>query len=812
MTEPCYHCGAPVPAGAPWTITLDGAVKPLCCPGCEAVAHAIVEGGLESYYRYRTELSPRPADGRAKAETWSAFDHPELQAQFVHPRESDVSATLAVENITCAACAWLIEHHLNALEGVTGSAVNLTEHRLRISWDPAILAPSQIFAELAAIGYEAIPFEPDRALARQQREARMLVRRLIVAAVGMMQVVMFSIPLYVAGPNELGDNFFALFHWLSLLLTTPVVAFSAWPFFRAAANALAHRRLTMEVPVALALGLAYGASVYAMLNGQGDVYFDSIAMFTFFLLFSRYIEARTRRAGGNALSRALPAAALRLDDDGAQRVVPASHLKFDDRILVKPGATVPADGIIEQGESSLDESMLTGEFLPVTRRAGGRVIGGSQNVENALTVRVTHAGRESTIASVLDLTDRASASRPRLARLADAIAHRFVLRLLLVTLCVATAWLFIDPDRAFWVTLSVLVVTCPCALALAAPTALATGHTELYRRGVLITRADALEALAGVTRVVFDKTGTLTRGEMRLAATQPLGALSEIRARQIAAAIEAHSEHPVASAFRPFREPALKACDVVRHPNQGLSATLDGERWRLGRAAFAANDAITPPGPGQWLLLSRQGADGAFAPGAWFRLEDTLRDDAADTVANLQALGIDVELLSGDERALVEELANTLGMATWQARATPEEKLARIQALQADGERVLMVGDGINDVPVLAGANVSLAMNGATDLAQTRADALLLSPRLARVVEALLLARATRRVMRQNIAWSVAYNGLALPLAALGFVPPWLAALGMSFSSLVVVGNALRLKRGPRGSRQPLPAHHWEPA
>ncbi|WNL38364.1 heavy metal translocating P-type ATPase [Halomonas sp. PAMB 3232] len=811
MSAACYHCGAPVPAGASWTITLDGAAKPLCCPGCEAVAHAIVEGGLEGYYRYRTELSPRPADDRARAETWTAFDHPELQAQFVHPRERDVSATLAVENITCAACAWLIEHHLNALEGITGSAVNLTEHRLRVSWDPAILAPSHIFAELAAIGYEAMPFEPDRALARQKREARMSVRRLIVAAVGMMQVVMFSVPLYVAGPNELGDHFFALFHWLSLSLTTPVVAFSAWPFFRAAANALAHRRLTMEVPVALALMLAYGASVYAVFKGQGDVYFDSIAMFTFFLLLSRHIEARTRRAGGNALSHALPAAALRLEDDGAERVVPASLLKAGERVRVNPGATVPADGIIEQGESSLDESMLTGEFLPVTRRPGGRVIGGSQNVENALIVRVTHAGRESTINSVLDLTDRAFAHRPRLARIADTMAHRFVLRLLLVTLCVATAWLFIDPDRAFWVTLSVLVVTCPCALALAAPTALATGHAALYRRGVLITRADALEALAGVTRVVFDKTGTLTHGEMRLAATQTLGALSEPHARQIAAAIEAHSEHPIASAFRPFREPALSACDVVRHPNQGLGATLDGKRWRLGRAAFAAGD-ITPPGPGQWLLLSREGADGAYIPSAWFRLEDTLRDDAAETVARLQALGLDVELLSGDERAPVQALAQTLGITTWQARATPEEKLARIQALQTKGERVLMVGDGINDVPVLAGADVALAMNGATDLAQTRADALLLSPRLVRVVEALSLARATRRVMRQNIAWSVAYNGLALPLAALGLVPPWLAALGMSLSSLVVVGNALRLKHGARGRRQHLPAHHWEPA
>ncbi|WP_447555353.1 heavy metal translocating P-type ATPase [Vreelandella sp. EE22] len=798
MTAPCYHCGTPVPAGAPWHITLDDTVHPLCCPGCEAVAHAIVEGGLENYYRYRTELSARPDSGQAaRTQTWSAFDHPDLQAQFVHPQEAGVRATLAVENITCAACAWLIEHRLNALEGITSSAVNLSDHRLRVSWDPATLTPSRIFAELAAIGYEAMPFEPDQAQKRLKADERMTVRRLIVAAAGMMQVVMFSIPIYVAGPGELSADFFALFHWLSLALTTPVVLFSAWPFFQTALRELRHRRLGMEVPVALAIGGAYLASAYAVVFNQGEVYFDSIAMFTFFLLFSRYIEARTRRRNGrsgNALSGALPASAVRLDADGDERVVPASHLERDDLILVKPGVTVPADGIIEQGESSLDESMLTGEYLPVTRRLGERVTGGSQNMENALVVRVTHPGRQATVSHILDLTDRAFASRPKLARLAERMAHRFVFRLLLVTMGVAIAWTFIDPTRAFWITLSVLVVTCPCALALAAPTVLAAGHGQLARRGVLITRADALEALSGVTRVVFDKTGTLTRGEMRLNATQTLdAAFSPGEARRIAAALEAHSEHPIASAFRPFKEATPTARDVTRHTGFGLSATLGGATWRLGRPAFAADAELTPPGPGQWLLLSEE-----YVPKAWFELEDGLREDAAAAIAKLKAQGVGVELLSGDTAYAVERLAETLGIETWQFDATPEAKLDRLRALQAGGERVLMVGDGINDVPVLAGADVALAMNSATDLARTRADALLLSPRLERIPEALMIARMTQRIMRQNMTWSVCYNALALPLAALGLVPPWLAALGMSLSSLVVVGNALRLNRRPR--------------
>ncbi|MCB8888022.1 heavy metal translocating P-type ATPase [Vreelandella malpeensis] len=795
MSAPCYHCGTPVPDGAPWRIVIDETPEPLCCPGCEAVAHAIVEGGLANYYRYRTELSPRPAVDEARPQTWAAFDHPDLQAQFVHAGDGQASATLAVENITCAACAWLIEHRLNALAGITQSAVNLAEHRLRVSWDPTVLSPSRIFAELAAIGYDALPFEPDSAYRRQQREERMTVRRLIVAAVGMMQVVMFSIPLYVAGPGELDAGMNALFHWLSLALTTPVVLFSARPFFREAGRALFHRRLTMEVPVALAIGGAYLASLYAVLARHGEVYFDSIAMFTFFLLFSRYLEARTRRKSGqsgNALAGALPAAALRLDADGHEQVVPASHLKRGDRILVKPGASVPADGVIEQGESSLDESMLTGEHLPVTRRPGERVTGASHNMENALTVRVTQAGGETTISAILEVTDRAFAARPALARLAERMAHRFVLRLLLVSLLVALAWSVIDPGRAFWVTLSVLVVTCPCALALAAPTALAAGHGQLKRRGVLITRADTLEALAGITHVVFDKTGTLTRGEMRLKATLAVDdTLEAPRARAIAAALEAHSEHTIATAFRPFKTPALAAERVTRHPGFGLEASLEGAIWRLGRASFAAGHELTPPeGPGLWLLLSEDGA-----PRAWFALEDFPREDALETVARLKAQGLSVELLSGDTASAVERLAEALGISRWQAEATPEGKLDRLRALQAEGARVLMVGDGINDVPVLAGADVAIAMNGATDLARTRADALLLSPRLMRVSEAVEIARATRQVMRQNMAWSVAYNAVALPLAALGLVAPWLAALGMSLSSLVVVGNALRLTR-----------------
>lgn len=803
----CYHCGETLPPGAPWKISIAGETRSLCCPGCEAVAYAIVNGGLERYYQHRTELPERPEEQPlAKADTWQVFDDPDLQASFVHLDDDGVTqhVTLAVEGITCAACAWLIEHRLNALDGVQTSAVNLTHHRLRIGWLPARIKLSRLLAELAAIGYKAQPYEPDQAQLALAREERMTVRRLVIAGVAMMQVMMFSIPIYVAEPGTLSSEFHALFHWLSFALTTPVVLFSARPFFRNARRDLSNRVLGMDVPVSLAIGLAYVASGYAVISGSGEVYFDSVAMFTFFLLFSRYLESRARRRNGqsgNALSGLLPASAVRLDADGSERILPASALSPGDRVLIKPGHDVPADGVIEEGLSSVDESMLTGEYLPVTRGVGDVLTGGSQNIETPLVIRVTHAGRQARVAGIADLTDRAFMHRPRLAQLAARMAHLFVIRLLLVTFCVGLAWWFIDPSQVLWVLLSVLVVTCPCALALATPAALTAGHGQLRKRGVLVTRADALETLSSASRVIFDKTGTLTWGRIQLVETRPCDPdASADRLQALAAALEARSEHPIARAFATCRQADVTAHDIVNCPGQGLEGWIDGQPWRLGKPAFAAGQALAPPDAGQWLLLCE-----AQVPRAWFLLRDELRDDVSDTLSRLSKLGLTVELLSGDRAQTVGQLADQLGIDTWHAGTSPEGKLERIQALQAQGESVIMVGDGINDVPVLAGANVAIAMNGATDLARTRADAVLLSPKLTRIADSVEISRATRRIMRQNMIWSVCYNASALPLAAIGIVPPWLAAIGMSLSSLVVVGNALRLSRFK--TTRPTPLH-----
>ncbi|MBY5968602.1 heavy metal translocating P-type ATPase [Halomonas denitrificans] len=806
----CYHCGATVEAGAPWSITIDQQAHPLCCPGCEAVAHAIVDGGLDSYYRFRTAMPERPSATPADAERYQVFDDPGLQARFVRQRDGHQVATLAVDGITCAACAWLIEHRLNALDGLASSAVNLSQHRLQVSWDPSQLTLSRILAEMAAIGYPSQPYEPDQAQLRLKHQSRQMVRRLIVAAVGMMQVLMFSIPHYVDS-GDLSADFDQLFAWLSLALTTPVVLYAAQPFFLGALRDVRSRILGMDVPVSLAIGGAYLASCWSVVSQSGDRYFDSVSMFTFFLLFGRYLESRARAhygRHGNVLASALPSAAVRVEANGDERVIPASKLEPGDRVRVSPGSLIPADGVLTSGVAQIDESLLTGESLPSLRRQGDIVHAGTLCIDSPVELDVLRVGDATRAAGILDLTDRAFAHRPRIAKVAEQVSHRFVLNLLIITTLVAMAWWWIDPSRSLWVTLSVLVVTCPCALALATPTALTVAHGRLRRAGVLVARADALETLARLDRIIFDKTGTLTRGQLRLAEHRRLTAdcLAGTDPRQLAAALEVGSEHPVAHAFRPWRDARVTASDIRNVPGQGVEGYLAGQCWRLGRPDFAltSQPPLDVPGDGLWLLLACEGQ-----AVAWFQLHDQPRTDAAMTLAAIREAGIEIEILSGDRPGNVQPLADQLGVAQWHGNASPEDKLTLVRKRQQAGEVVAMVGDGINDVPVLAGADLAIAVAGASDLTRTRADLILLGEPLERIVQAIHSARQTRRIIRQNLAWSVLYNVVALPAAALGFVPPWLAAIGMSISSLLVIGNALRLRRAapPSSSRLAVAAH-----
>lgn len=808
----CFHCGELLSPTSNYTAEVQGKLEHLCCPGCQAVTQAIVAGGLESYYKVRTELPPRPELTASELAELAVYDAPELLQDFVYfsdvpasktagteaTKNQQAEVTLAVEGITCAACAWLIENQINQLEGVEYTGVNLSAHRASIKWDISKLPFSKLLAEFKALGYNAQPWRADEQQQKLEKEQKTAIRRLIVAAIGSMQAMIFGISLEAGILNNFMEaEFILLFQWLSFLVTTPVIVYSALPFFTSALSELKQKRLNMDFPVSLAIGLGYLASVWALVTQTGQLHFYAVAMFTFFLLFGRYIEMRTRHkigAAGNALESLLPQAALVLNEQGEEEFIPSRNLKAGDRLVVKAGHTFAADGKILEGHSSVNQATMTGEYLPQAFGPGDKVLAGTQNIASPLIVEVEKTGKDVRLASISRLSERALAEKPAIATLANKIASYFVAALLVVASLTFVAWLNIDSSRAFWVVISLLIVTCPCALALATPTALAVANSSLARQGVLITRGNVLEGLAKIDHIIFDKTGTLTEGRLELKETLWLGADDDPRKADIlayAAAIETLSEHPIARAFASSHTPAVKAENIQAVTGQGIQGEIEGKLYRLGRADFVVPDVQVnrPTEEGQWLLMADE-----QEPLAWFRLADQLRPDCALMLEQLQAQNLSYELLSGDQEGPVAALAQELGIETYTANATPETKLARLKELQAQGKQVVMVGDGVNDVPVLSAAKVSIAMGDATDLAKTSADVLLLSSRLALIPLAIKKAQLTKRTIKQNLGLSFAYNIIAIPAAAMGLVAPWVAALGMTSSSLAVVINALRLK------------------
>ena len=795
----CFHCGLPVPPGSAYHVEIDGIRREMCCPGCEAVARAIVDNGLTDFYRYRTGTARTPEQLVPEAlQQIRLYDRPELQKGFVRESGEHVrEAALILEGIVCAACVWLNERHVTALPGVIDFSVNYSTHRARLVWDDSKIHLSEILEAIAAIGYLAHPFDPGRQEQLQKQEKKRYLRRMAVAGLGAMQVMMLAVAMYAGAADGMDQGLRNFMRWISLVLATPVVVYSAAPFFSSAWRDLRHRRAGMDVPVSFAIGAAYVASAWATVSGQGEVYFDSVTMFTFFLLTGRYLEMGARHRAGRAaeeLMRLLPATATRIGDDGGHEVVPVTDLSPGDRVLVRPGEPVPADGHVVSGSSSVDESLLTGESLPLRRSPGDSLTGGTVNVESPLEMVVDRVGEDTVLSSIMRLLDRAQAEKPRLAMLADRIAGWFVLALLLVAVGVFAWWSQQRPADAFWITLSVLVVTCPCALSLATPAAMTAATGALTRLGLLTTRGHALETLARCTDIVFDKTGTLTEGHLSLVAVHCLDELPETECLALAAALEAQSEHPVAVALQQATgESRLRAEDVRAIPGLGVEGVVDGRRYRIGRFDFAARGLPMPD--------VDTGSDSIVALAdeqrllALFCLRDTLREGAVEAVSGLRRLGVSVHLFSGDHRDRVAHVAAELGIEDAVGEMMPDDKLAALKSLQAEGRIVAMVGDGVNDAPVLAAAQVSIAMGSGTQLAQASADMVLLSSDPGHLVDGVRMARRTRRIIRENLIWALLYNVVALPLAATGHIAPWMAALGMSASSLIVVINALRLTR-----------------
>lgn len=806
MTQPtpCYHCALPVPAGSRFTAVVLGEPRQFCCPGCQAVAESIVAGGLESYYQHRSDTSANPeALPRQLQDELALYDRADVQQSFVRQQGELRETTLMIEGISCAACGWLIEKHLRNLPGVAEARLNLSNHRLLVAWDDRQVPLSHLLAELRQIGYAAHPYQPDQAAEQLARENRSALRRLGVAGLLWFQAMMATMATWPEFNIDLSPELHTILRWVALFLTTPIVFYSCAPFFKGAARDLRTRHLTMDVSVSLAIGLAYCAGIWTAITGSGELYFDTVGMFALFLLTGRYLErrARERTAAATALLvNLLPASCLRLDAAGHGERILLAELRQGDRVQVLPGAVIPADGRIVDGRSSIDESLLTGEYLPLARQVGDRVTGGTLNVESPLTVEVQALGQDSRLSAIVRLLERAQSEKPRLAEIADRASQWFLLFTLVASVAIGLLWWQIDAPRAFWIVLAMLVATCPCALSLATPTALTAATGTLHRLGLLVTRGHVLEGLNQIDTVIFDKTGTLTEGRLALRSIHPLGPLPADRCLALAAALENRSEHPIARAFGRAATPAE---DVQTEPGLGLEGLCEGARLRIGQASFvcALSGAPVPSVPqphGQWLLLGD-----AQGPLAWFGLDDRLREDAPALLAACKARGWKTLLLSGDSSPMVAEVATQLCIDQAIGGLRPDDKLDRLKALQTEGRKVLMLGDGVNDVPVLAAADISIAMGSATDLAKTCADAVLLSNRLEALVRAFDLARRTRRNILENLLWATLYNGLMLPFAALGWITPVWAAIGMSVSSLIVVLNALRLTRLSSAAGQP---------
>ena len=791
----CFHCGEPVSTGSDFTLEIKGIVQPMCCPGCQAVAQTILECGLASYYEHRTAPGIKGELVPSELAALTHYDLAEVQQEFVTETGTLREIQLSVEGLTCAACAWLIERHLMGLPGLHYVNVNTTTHRARIKWDPDKLSLSDILKGFAKIGYRAYPFQTHSQEALYAREVRSYMFRMALAGLGSMQVMMCAVALYMDLFISVEEEFMIYFKWISLLLSTPIMIYSAQPFYAGAWRSLRQGHLSMDVSVSLALIGAFVASIWATVFNTGEVYYDSITMFVFFLLLGRLLELRARRKASESssnLARLVPIMATRIDADGEHEVA-AKTLRVGDRVRVLAGATLPADGIITLGQASLNEAMLTGEQLPLLKQAGDPVFAGTINTDAPLEIRVSHPIEESRLAQIMRLQDHALDDKPAIAQLADVLSRHFILVLLLIAAGVWTFWHFHDPERAFWVTLSVLVATCPCALSLATPTALTSATAHLTRSGILLRRGHVLDVLTRANRIVMDKTGTLTTGNISLVGVQPLAELGEDECLAIARALEAYSEHPIARAFRSKgAEDAMlpAASEVTPVIGHGIQGRIAGKHYRIGSARWLALADEQEATQGLAIYLADE-----TGPLARFTLADTVRADAGALIQAFKAAGLQTTILTGDSSPQADAVARELGVDELVKGVTPDGKLAYLKAREAAGDISIMVGDGINDAPVLAGAHASFAMAGGTDLAKNSADAILLADDLSRLLTARALALRTRRIIQENFAWSIGYNLLVLPLAASGWLPPYLAAAGMSLSSLIVVTNSMRLNR-----------------
>jgi len=807
----CFHCRRPLPAGAPITGRVEGRERAFCCPGCRSVCEAIHAAGLAGFYR-RTPAEGGLAPPPEAPQDLALYDLDAVQSEFVADLGAVRDIQLLVEGIHCAACVWLIEKALRGLPGVAEARVNLSGRRMRVVWDNRRVQLSAILRRLGEIGYAAVPFDPQVAAGSLQASQRALLYRLAFAGFAMMNLLWISIALY-SGADR--GEFRGLFQWLGLLIATPTLLYAGYPFLRGAWAGLRRARLSMDVPIALGASITYGYSLYATLSGAGEVYWDTVVNLLFVLLVGRYLESLSRRRAVSATQRLLdlqPKAATVLREEG-EAVVPIRAVQPGETVLVRPGEKVSVDGLVVAGESEVDESLLTGESAPIVKRSGQRVAAGTLNGAGALQVRTEGVLRDTALGRIVRLVEDAQASKAPIQSLADRVVPWFVAATLVLALATFLWWARGDNGTALMAAAAVLIVTCPCALGLATPMAVAVATGAGARAGLLVKDGAALEGLARVDHLLFDKTGTLTEGKPAVTAVHtPEGQGWRLAPHAFApalaaclgrlAALERLSEHPLAAAVADLcaRVGVRPQVDAVREltvrPGRGIRGRVAGHLLVAGTRDWLSENGVVG-----LERLAGAAHDGALlvAEDGLVRMvltvRDALRPDAAVVVRQLRDLGIAVTMLTGDRRDQAQRIAAELGGIDVIAEVLPEDKDRVVADLQQQGQRVAMVGDGINDAPALTRADVGIAVASGTDVSIASADIVLLGRGLGQVEHALTLSRRMLAAIRQNLAISLIYNAVMVPLAMAALVTPLIAAIAMPLSSLAVIGNSARLRR-----------------
>jgi Cu2+-exporting ATPase len=778
----------------------------MCCIGCQAVAQTIVDNNLTQYYTVRTEPANKGSPLiPAQLQKNKLLDEQVLQNEFIYQDKGFKEAILTVEGISCAACAWLIEMQLSKYDGINNISVNATTQRATVKWQDNKLVLSDILNEIEKIGYHALPFKANELEQRNKVLSKVFIKRLGISGILMMQIMMIAIGLYFGAFGDMAEHNKLYLRWVSFILAVPIITYGAMPFYAGAINALKLKRLSMDVPVSIAIILAFSASAWATLTEQGEVYFESVSMFTFLLLIGKFLEFRARSHAAQVsanLLKLMPMTATKLSFNSnlqathnndfsnkqhKEQLVAAKLLERDDLVLVKPGETIPADGMITQGFSQVNEAMLSGEQLPVSKQVNDNVFAGTVNGDGNLTVQVKQPSNQSFLSQLIRLSERSQAHKPKLARLSDKIAQYFVAIILVTAIGTAIYWQHHLPEEAFWITLSVLVATCPCALSLATPTALTCATTRLNRSGIMIKSAHVMETIPQINYFAFDKTGTLTTGEFAISNVKIYGNYSKKQVLAIAAALESHSEHPLAKPFIPFRDFGLTTNDIKVESGKGVTGVVNQQQFSIGKPAWLLTSLDEKTQIASCVLVKNNQLIAAFY------LNDQIREEAL-SLMNVIGKQHQTLMLSGDSQVACNKVAEQLGITHCFGGLSATDKMNTLIKLQKHQQaKIAMIGDGVNDSPVFGAAHISMAMGCGADIAKSGADVILLNNQLSSITTLTKIALKTRRIIIQNYLWAFGYNAIVLPLAVAGFIAPYMAVIGMSTSSILVITNSLRL-------------------